>query len=1011
MATSLRELIVSVSADTTKYQREMDRASRMGSQYFRTVQQGSTGAGRAWDMQTAAARTHATAIEASAQALGRYASMAAGAFGLGQLITMADDWGQINARIQNATGSIGEYNLAQTRLEEIASRTFRRYSEAADMFAQVAKPMQELGFTAAQTLDSAEALGLALVAGASDAQRSASAMDAWSKAMASGRINADQFQTLLQQTPRVAQALGDALGKTTGQLKEMATAGQLTASTVVPALISQMGKLGEEVERMPTTVQDATNRLLDGLQKWAGGTNQATGATQSLTEGLALVTKHIDALATVAISGGIGVIGSRMILAGKAATLAASGFVQSRIAAKAEALAVRDATLMAQLKAQADLRRAQAAMTATRGTAESARASRNLAAALLAERQATLAATQAQAAYARAGITAAGAGRAALGVLGGPAGLAITVGMVAAGWLLFRDNADSAANALDNWAGSADEAISKFRELNTEQQAGAILRLDDEISKSADSIKKALNSMYLTANADIGGSFAGPYRDAIFELKREFDAGKLSADQFSARLAELNAELLDGKPAGDRLGGTYIRLTDTIATAARETERKRGILDSFNKTNAEAQAQAGATSGAIQSQAGAFVTLGDEASKAQQRIQGALVSIPGQIARIGKSAREVAELDVADAFAAMAKDGVNFADRSNPQVQEAMRQGAEYIRLQAGLADAQRRYADSTRAASTATSDAKRKAEEARREAERQIETYNDLIAAQERQIALFGNTSKAVEVAYDAMHGALAKYTDAQKDALQQNAAWLDWLDEMADIQKAWDDGAKAQEEYGKKAGTQFDALAATADQAARNIQSYLGDSMFNILDGKFTDIGDSFEQMIKRMLSELAASQLLSVLGTAMSGYTGAGGWGDFVRGVGGSITKGAGKAGGGLAQPRTMMPVAEHGPELLQVGGQTMLMMGAQPGLVSPLLNKAGGGGGRGGAVDVTVNVHGAQGGATANVRRNDSGGLDIDVLLEQVDRHIGSNIANGTGATYQAQKSRFRLSDAL
>lgn len=67
--------------------------------------------------------------------------------------------------------------------------------------------------------------------------------------------------------------------------------------------------------------------------------------------------------------------------------------------------------------------------------------------------------------------------------------------------------------------------------------------------------------------------------------------------------------------------------------------------------------------------------------------------------------------------------------------------------------------------------------------------------------------------------------------------------------------------------------------------------------------------------------------------------------------------------------------------------------------------------GGSIDVTVNVHGAPGGASATARRNEAGGIDIDVLLDQVDRYIGSNIANGTGSTYQAQKSRFRLSDAI
>lgn len=45
---------------------------------------------------------------------------------------------------------------------------------------------------------------------------------------------------------------------------------------------------------------------------------------------------------------------------------------------------------------------------------------------------------------------------------------------------------------------------------------------------------------------------------------------------------------------------------------------------------------------------------------------------------------------------------------------------------------------------------------------------------------------------------------------------------------------------------------------QAARNIQDYLGDQLFSVLDGKFDDIGRSFGGLIKRMAAEAMAAQL---------------------------------------------------------------------------------------------------------------------------------------------------------
>jgi lambda family phage tail tape measure protein len=51
-------------------------------------------------------------------------------------------------------------------------------------------------------------------------------------------------------------------------------------------------------------------------------------------------------------------------------------------------------------------------------------------------------------------------------------------------------------------------------------------------------------------------------------------------------------------------------------------------------------------------------------------------------------------------------------------------------------------------------------------------------------------------------------------------------------------------------------------AIQAARNIQSILGDGLYNVMSGRFEDIGKSFVNMINRMLADLLASQLAQML-----------------------------------------------------------------------------------------------------------------------------------------------------
>jgi hypothetical protein len=68
--------------------------------------------------------------------------------------------------------------------------------------------------------------------------------------------------------------------------------------------------------------------------------------------------------------------------------------------------------------------------------------------------------------------------------------------------------------------------------------------------------------------------------------------------------------------------------------------------------------------------------------------------------------------------------------------------------------------------------------------------------------------------------------------------------------------------DETKKKLNEASDEVTQFAIQAARNIESNLGDQLFNFMQGKFDSIGDGFKAMIDRMVADLLASQLSKML-----------------------------------------------------------------------------------------------------------------------------------------------------
>lgn len=86
---------------------------------------------------------------------------------------------------------------------------------------------------------------------------------------------------------------------------------------------------------------------------------------------------------------------------------------------------------------------------------------------------------------------------------------------------------------------------------------------------------------------------------------------------------------------------------------------------------------------------------------------------------------------------------------------------------------------------------------------------------------------------------------------------------------------------------GESSDKMGEFAVQAARNIQSSLGDGLYNILKGNFSDIGQSFGDMITRMVADAAAANLAQAL---FGNYGSSGQIGGILGNIAGSLFGGA-------------------------------------------------------------------------------------------------------------------------
>lgn len=291
------------------------------------------------------------------------------AMSVGKVMQFADSWSEMRARVSNAKGEMESTDAIMRRLNEVATRTYSSLNQTAESWLRNSTALKELGYSTKQQLDLTETLNNAMVVSATRGERAQRVMDAWSKAMATGKLQGDNLNSIIEGSDRLAKALADSLGVTTGQLRQMATDGKITTE-VMYGVTSQLDQLREEADNMPATLADAAVAWEKAFQVIIGTTDTALGATQGLAatsvdlarafEGQAeniatffLATQTVIGNVTSAIGGALstintGVSGSEaaMIAAGGAAAYLATVMAGSLVGALgAVAGAVRAVTL------------------------------------------------------------------------------------------------------------------------------------------------------------------------------------------------------------------------------------------------------------------------------------------------------------------------------------------------------------------------------------------------------------------------------------------------------------------------------------------------------------------------------------------------------------------------------------------------------------------------------------------------------------------------------------------
>ncbi|HFV6758976.1 TPA: phage tail tape measure protein [Escherichia coli] len=748
MAT-LRELIIKISANSRSFQSEISRASRMGQDYYRTMQNGGRqSAAASREMRRALAEVTDQINTAKSSAL-NMAGAFAGAFATGHLISLADEWSSVNARLKQATQSSDDFQASQRELMAISQRTGTAFSDNASLFARSAASMREYGYSSEEVLKVTEAISTGLkLSGASTAEAS-SVITQFSQALAQGVLRGEEFNAVNESGDRVIRALAAGMGVARKDLKAMADNGKLTADKVVPALISQLGALRDEYAAMPDTVSSSATKVENAFMAWVGGANEASGVTKTLSGVLNGLAGNIDTVATAA--GALVAVGVARYFGNMASSAgsATAGLITAARNEVALAEAQLRGTQIATARARAAVYRAQQAVAATRGTERQAAAEAKLAAAQASLTRNIAARTAAQTTLNT--VTSVGSRllSGALGLVGGVPGLVM---LGTAAWYTMYQNQEQARESARQYAATIDEIRQKT-------SAMSLPEASDNEEKTRQALEEQ-NRLISEQEVKIRG-----LKNQIADYQRWLDESSQSgsgAEIILKGLAEATNQLaveqsrltqMQGKAQSiqDVLAGLEERRVALIRQQAAEQNKVYQSLLVMNGQHTEFNRLLGLGNELLQQRQGLVnVPLRLPQAPLDDKQQGALNNSERELtlSRLKGEARERARLGYA-------ADDLGFV-------------GDAYQ-------TARQTYINNALEAWRNNQANKPKVRGGKSEAEKTEDVYNRLISQQKEQIALSGQNAELAKIKYRISQGDLSAISQIRKETLLRNAAILD--------------------------------------------------------------------------------------------------------------------------------------------------------------------------------------------------------------------------------------------
>lgn len=174
---------------------------------------------------------------------------------------VSDKFASIKARIDLINDGSQSTASIMDKVYQASERSRGSYTDMLDSVAKLNMLAKDSFSSNDEAIRFVEQLNMQFKLSGAQVGEVSSAMTQLTQAMAAGRLQGDEFNSIMENAPMLAQAISQEMGVPIGQLKQLGSEGKITADVIKSALFNSAEETQAKFAEMPMTFQEVGQQL------------------------------------------------------------------------------------------------------------------------------------------------------------------------------------------------------------------------------------------------------------------------------------------------------------------------------------------------------------------------------------------------------------------------------------------------------------------------------------------------------------------------------------------------------------------------------------------------------------------------------------------------------------------------------------------------------------------------------------------------------------------------------